>query len=136
MLSNLGGALASMRQASERLGTDQTPSIVETGQKLKRNNPYIICFIAYVYSSTTYQNQQFLLWPEKVVSVFGFGRSKSHFRAPENGHFWHFQVPENGTLSARIQKRRPLFHANTPPKWRTRHLFHVFATFGSEISKF
>ena len=48
----------------------------------------------------------------------------------------YFQVPENGTSSVRIQKRRPLFHANTPPKWRTRHLFHVFATFGSEISKF
>ena len=28
-------------------------------------------------------------WREKVVSVFGFGRSKSHFRAPENRHFWH-----------------------------------------------
>ena len=26
-------------------------------------------------------------WREKVVSVFGFGHSKSHFRAPENGHF-------------------------------------------------
>ena len=27
-------------------------------------------------------------WREKVVSVFGFGHSKYHFRAPENGHFW------------------------------------------------
>ena len=28
-------------------------------------------------------------WREKVVSDFGFGRSKSHFQAPENEHFWH-----------------------------------------------
>ena len=55
-------------------------------------------------------------WREKVVSVFGFGRSKSHFRAPENDKSAHFQVPENGTSSARIQKRRPLFHANIPQK--------------------
>ena len=67
-------------------------------------------------------------WREKVVSDFGFGHSKSHFWAPENGHFWHFQVPKNGTLSARIKKRRPLFHANTPPKWWTRYLFHVFTS--------
>ena len=40
----------------------------------------------------------------------------------------HFQVPENGTSSARIKKRRPLFHANTPPKWWTRYLFHVFTS--------
>ena len=26
-------------------------------------------------------------WREKVVSVFRFGHSKTHFRAPENGHF-------------------------------------------------
>ena len=26
-------------------------------------------------------------WREKLVSVFGFGHPKSHFRAPENGHF-------------------------------------------------
>ena len=35
----------------------------------------------------------------------------------------HFQVPENGTSSARIQKLRPLFHANIPPKWWSRCLF-------------
>ena len=73
---------------------------------------------------------------KKVVSVFRFGHSKSHFRAPENAKSAHFQVPENGTSSARIQKRRPLFHGNIPPKWWTRHLFHVFTTFGWEISKF
>ena len=71
-----------------------------------------------------------------MVSVFGFGRSKSHFRAPENRHFWHIQVPENGTSSGRIEKRRPLFHANIPPKWWIWHLFHVFTTFGWEINKF
>ena len=65
---------------------------------------------------------------EKVVSVFWFGRSKSHFWAPENAKSAHFQVPENGTSSARIKKRRPLFHANTPPKWWTRYLFHVFTS--------
>ena len=26
-------------------------------------------------------------WREKVVSVFRFGHSKTHFRAPKNGHF-------------------------------------------------
>ena len=35
-----------------------------------------------------------------------------------------------------IQKRRPLFHANIPLKWWRRHLFHVFTTFGWEISQF
>ena len=51
------------------------------------------------------------------------------------GHFWHFQVPENGTLSARIQKRRPLFHANIHSKWwnRLRLLFYSFTTFGRVI---
>ena len=71
-----------------------------------------------------------------MVSVFGFGRSKSHFRAPENAKSAHFQVPENGTSSARIQKRRPLFHANIPPKWWNRHLFYAFTTFGSDSSQF
>ena len=27
-------------------------------------------------------------WREKVVSVFGFGHLKYHFRGPENRHFW------------------------------------------------
>ena len=36
---------------------------------------------------------------------------------PSPGKSANFQVPENGTLSARIQKLRPLFHANIPPKW-------------------
>ena len=45
------------------------------------------------------------------------------------GIFSHFQVPENGTSSTQIQKRRPLFHANIPPKWWNRYLFHVFTTF-------
>ena len=48
----------------------------------------------------------------------------------------HFQVPENGFLSAQTKKLRPLFHANIPPKWWSRHLFHVFTTFGWEIIKF
>ena len=34
----------------------------------------------------------------------------------------HIQVPKNGTSSARIQKRRPLFHANIPSKWWNRLL--------------
>ena len=37
-----------------------------------------------------------------------------------------FQVPENGTLSSRIQKRRPLFHANISPKWWNTNLFCKF----------
>ena len=39
------------------------------------------------------------------------------------GIFSHFQLPENGTSSTQIQKRRPLFHANIPPKWWNRYLF-------------
>ena len=31
-------------------------------------------------------------WRQKVVSVFGFGHPKSHFFAPENGHFQWFWV--------------------------------------------
>ena len=53
----------------------------------------------------------------------------SHFWAAENGHFWHFQVPKNGTSSAWIQNLRPLFHANIPPKWWNRCLFYSFAIF-------
>ena len=36
----------------------------------------------------TYSTIVGVCWREKVVSVFGFGHSKYHFRAPENGHFW------------------------------------------------
>ena len=51
---------------------------------------------------------------EKVVFVFRFGRSKSHFPAPEYGHFWHtlahtlFQVvfepnpKENSKTTSRV----------------------------------
>ena len=44
----------------------------------------------------------------------------------------HFQVPKNGTSSARIQKRRPLIHVNMPPNWWIGHLFFKFPTFGWE----
>ena len=43
-------------------------------------------------------------WREKVVSDFGFGHSKSHFWAPENGHFpqkWPFSG-----MSPRVAKGR------------------------------
>ena len=39
-----------------------------------------------------------------------------------------FSGARKWTSSARIKKRRPLFHANTPPKWWTRYLFHVFTS--------
>ena len=42
----------------------------------------------------------------------------------------HVQAPKNGTSSASNQKRRPLFHANIPPKWWNGQLFHAFSTFG------
>ena len=48
----------------------------------------------------------------------------------------HFQVPESGTSSARIQTLRPLFHGNIPPKWWKRCLFYPFTTFGRVIGKF
>ena len=48
----------------------------------------------------------------------------------------HVQAPKNGTSSAPNQKRRPLFHANIPPKWWIRHLFHAFSNFGWVLSKF
>ena len=40
-----------------------------------------------VNESNTYSTILGGCWREKVVSDFGFGHSKSHFRAPENGHF-------------------------------------------------
>ena len=52
------------------------------------------------------------------------------------GESAHFQVPKNGTLSARIQNLRPLFHANIPPKWWSRCLFYSFTTFERVISEF
>ena len=48
----------------------------------------------------------------------------------------NFQVPESGTSSARIQKLRPLFHANIPPQWWSRFSFSSFTTFGRVIGKF
>ena len=57
-------------------------------------------------------------------------------------HLWgvfksaHFQVPESGTSSARIQKLRLLFHANIPPQWWSRFSFSSFTTFGRVIGKF
>ena len=45
-------------------------------------------------------------------------------------------APENGFSSARIEKPRPLFHANIPPKWWSRCLFYTFTTFGRVIGKF
>ena len=52
------------------------------------------------------------------------------------GESAHFQVPKNGTSSARIQNLRPLFHANIPLKWWSRCLFYSFTTFGRVIGKF
>ena len=51
--------------------------------------------------------------------------------------FWHvktgtfsksarFHAPKNGTSDAETKKRRPLFHANIPPKRWTRYLFCAF----------
>ena len=43
------------------------------------------------------------------------------------------RVPKDGSLSAQIKKRRPLFHANSPSKWWNRLLFYAFTTFGRVI---
>ena len=61
--------------------------------------------------------------------------------------FWHlkmgtfaksarFQVTKNSTSGAETKKRRPLFHANIPPKWYTTRLFYAFSTFGWVLSQF
>ena len=50
------------------------------------------------------------------------------------GGCWREKVVS--TSSASNQKRRPLFHANIPPKWWIRHLFHAFSNFGWVLSKF
>ena len=39
-----------------------------------------------------------------------------------------FRCPKMGLWAPESKKRRPLFHANTPPKWWTRYLFHVFTS--------
>ena len=59
-----------------------------------------------------------------------------HLKMGTFGKSAHFQVPKNGTSSARIKKPRPLFHANIPPKWWSRCLFYSFTTFGRVIGKF
>ena len=68
-------------------------------------------------------------WRGKKVSDFGFGHSKSHFRAPKKMP----KLPIFRCPSARIQTLRPLFHANIPPKWWNRCLFYSFTTFGRVI---
>ena len=64
-----------------------------------------------------------------VVSVFGIGRSKSHFLHPKTAIFSDLGC-KKGTLDAPIQKRIPLFVANYPQKWWYRHLFHKNIIFG------
>ena len=55
-------------------------------------------------------------WREKVFSVFGSAHLKSHFWAPEYGHFWQFRskVPKNGSLSTRIKNVEHFFTPTTP----------------------
>ena len=57
---------------------------------------------------------------------FKVGVSQNWLLYQTFGKSAHFQVPENGTSSARIQKLRPLFHANIPPKWWSRCFFCIF----------
>ena len=76
---------------------------------------------------------------KKWSRFFDSGTRKPIFGHLKMGTFAksaHFQVPENGTSSARIKKLRPLFHANIPPKWWSRCLFYTFTTFGRVIGKF
>ena len=76
---------------------------------------------------------------KKWSRFFDSGTRKPIFGHLKMGTFAksaHFQVPKNGTSSARIQNLRPLFHANIPPKWWSRCLFYSFTTFGRVIGKF
>ena len=66
----------------------------------------------------------------KVVSDFCFGDRKCHFCYPQKAENAQFQVCKNGTLDARNWKRRPLFHANTPPKRWSKHLCCAFPLLG------
>ena len=72
-------------------------------------------------------------------SVRGSGRSKCHFLALENGHFWqkcpfsnakkwHFERP-----SLRTDSKNPAKH---PPKWWGRHLVHSFPFLGEFQANF
>ena len=68
---------------------------------------------------------------KKWSRFFDSGTRKPIFGHLKMGTFAksaHFQVPKNGTSSARIQNLRPLFHANIPPKWWSRCLFYSFTT--------
>ena len=47
-----------------------------------------------------------------------------------------FNAQKNSTLGAETKKRRPLFNANIPPKWRLTRLFYAFVTFGWVLSQF
>ena len=76
---------------------------------------------------------------KKWSRFFDSGTRKPIFGHLKMGTFAksaHFQVPKNGTSSARIQNLRPLFHANIPPKWWSRCLFYSFTTFERVISEF
>ena len=85
------------------------------------NSPFKYHFVQFISGNAHFKNS--LLKKVPCIQV-------------TNGHFWHFQVPENGTSSARIKKLRPLFHANIPPKWWSRCLFYSFTTFGRVTGKF
>ena len=58
-----------------------------------------------------------------------------HFPRPARLSFtaWTW-IPPSLPPPSPARSRRSLFHANTSPKWWTKHLFHVFTTFGWEIS--
>ena len=72
-------------------------------------------------------------------SVLRFGRLKCHFMALENRHFWQkcpFSSAKKwhfGRPNLRTDSKNPAKH---PPKWWTRHLIHVFITFGWILSQF
>ena len=58
-------------------------------------------------------------WREKVVSDFGFGHSKSHFWAPENGHFWQkcpFLGAQKWVFECPNRKTETTFSRQHPPK--------------------
>ena len=79
-------------------------------------------------------------WREKAVSDFGFGHSKSHFWAPENGHFpqkWPFSGMSPRVAKGRQGSPRVAKVQGGPQGWvrwvKTRSI--IFESFSAMIFK-
>ena len=111
------GSLIDRAQLRPFFGSVLKEKRLKTAQKMQF---FKICFILIQNWKTHETNVYSAIlggcWREKVVSVYGLGRSKSHFWAPEHGHFW----PKSLKVA---MFRRPKMRLRAP---QTKNGYHFF----------